>query len=51
MKHYRKKIEEIVMMMDMRTVKIVILSIKIETVHVLNTAVCTKVDSVQVVNQ
>jgi hypothetical protein len=45
MKHYRKKIEEIVMMMDMRTAKIVILSIMTEIAYALNTAVRTKLDS------
>jgi len=51
MNHYKNKIEGIAMMMDLRTAKLVIHSIKIETVHVLNMAVHTKVDSVQAVNQ
>jgi hypothetical protein len=51
MNNYRNKIGEIAMMMDLRTVIVVILAIKIEIVHVLNTAVCTRMDSVQVASQ
>lgn len=51
MKHYKKRIDELVMMMDMMTAGIAILSIRIEIVDVLNTVVHTKVDSVQDVNQ
>ena len=51
MKRYKKRIDELVMMMDMRTAGIAIFSIEIEIVGVLNTVVHTKVDSVQAVNQ
>jgi hypothetical protein len=51
MKHYKKRIDELVMMTDMRTAGIAILSIKIEIVDVRNTVAHIKVDSVQAVNQ
>jgi hypothetical protein len=51
MNHYRKKIEGTVMMMVTRTAKIVILLILIKTVDVLSTAIHTKLDSRQAVNQ
>jgi len=51
MKHYKKRIDELVTMTDMRTAGIAILSTKIEIVDVLNTVVYMKLDSVQDVNQ
>lgn len=45
------KIDELVMMTDMRMAGIAILSIKIEIVDVRNTVIHTKVDSVEAVNQ
>ena len=46
MKYYKKRIDELVMMTDMRTAAIAILSIKIEIVDVRNTVIHTKMDSV-----
>lgn len=48
---HKKKIDEIVMMMGTRTVRIVVLSMMIQIVHAANTAKRTKMDLVQVVNQ
>jgi hypothetical protein len=50
MNNYKKRIEDNVMMMDLRTAKIVILMIKIEIRDVLNIAVHIVMDLVQDVN-
>ena len=51
MNHFKKKIEGTVMMMVTRTAKMGILLIMIETMDVLSTAIHTKLDSRQAVNQ
>lgn len=48
---HKKKIDEIVMMMGTWTVRIVVVSMMIQKMHAENTAMRTKMDLVQVVNQ
>ena len=50
MNHYKRKIDQAVSMMDMRTVKLIVLLMKIDLVRVLNTGVHIDPIIKQVVN-